>query len=60
MMNNMKQSLINNLKQSVAKSLGKVASKTGDAATEGVCIGFVYEPQIPEALLMNKVLKNKK
>lgn len=56
----MKQSLINNLKQSVAKSLGKVASKTGDAATEGVCIGFVYEPQIPEALLMNKVLKNKK
>ncbi|WP_343287968.1 cyclic lactone autoinducer peptide [Turicibacter bilis] len=55
-MKNMKQNLIDDLAQSVAKSLGKIASITGDAATDGVCIGFIYEPKVPKELLVNKAL----
>ena len=39
-MKNMKKNLMNEFKQGAAKSLGKIASITGDAATDGVCIGF--------------------
>ena len=44
---------MNEFKQGAAKSLGKIASITGDAATDGVCIGFIYEPK---ELLVNKAL----
>ena len=37
---------------------GKIASITGDAATDGICIGFIYEPKVPKELLVNKALNN--
>lgn len=52
----MKKNLMNEFKQGAAKSLGKIASITGDAATDGVCIGFIYEPKVPKELLVNKAL----
>ena len=55
-MKNMKKNLMNEFKQGAAKSLGKIASITGDAATDGVCLGFIYEPKVPKELLVNKAL----
>ena len=56
-MKNTKKNLMNNFKQGVAKSLGKVASRTGDAAIDSACLGFIYEPKVPKELLMSKTLK---
>ncbi len=46
---------MNKIRQETAKSLGKVASKVGDKAIDTTCIGFAYEPDIPQALLTRRV-----
>ncbi len=38
----------------MAKSISRVALRTGESATERECVGFVYEPKIPASLLMEK------
>ena len=49
-MKNMKKNLMNGM----VKSISRVALKTGESATERECVGFVYEPKVPNALLMEK------
>lgn len=52
-MKNMK--LMDDMKQGVAKVLGNVAMKVGGMAIDTQCIGWNYEPEIPQELLKNKV-----
>ena len=54
-MKNIQKHLMNKLRQETAKSLGKVASKVGDKAIDTTCIGFAYEPDLPQALLTRRV-----
>ncbi|MGE6346337.1 cyclic lactone autoinducer peptide [Bacillus mycoides] len=54
-MKNMKKRLMDEVKYNVSKALGYVAIKSGEAATEKLCIGFGYEPSVPHELLeLNK------
>jgi cyclic lactone autoinducer peptide len=51
----MKKRLMDEVKYNVSKALGYVAIKSGEAATEKLCIGFGYEPSVPHELLeLNK------
>ncbi|MGL4372329.1 MAG: cyclic lactone autoinducer peptide [Turicibacter sp.] len=53
-MKTMKKNLMNQMKQGIAKSIGHAALKTGESAIDRECIGFVYEPQVPTELLLDK------
>lgn len=56
-MNNMKQNLVNKMKSKVVKSISHIAVQTGESIGGRGCVGFVYEPKVPMALLMETVEK---
>lgn len=55
-MKNMKQNFNEKLKQKVIK----IAINAGDDALGGRCWGMLYEPTIPEKLLLNEKEKENK
>lgn len=56
-MNNMKQKLVNKMKAKMVKSISEIALQTGESIGNRGCVGFVYEPKVPMAVLMEAVEK---
>lgn len=44
-----------NVMNGMLKSISQFALKTGDSFPDTNCVGFVYEPKVPKALLMEKL-----
>jgi len=51
-MKNMKRNVQNEIKVGSTKKIQKIAIKMGESFLDGrFCIGFVYEPKVPQKLL---------
>lgn len=53
----MKQNLVNKMKAKMVKSISEIALQTGESIGNRGCVGFVYEPKVPMAVLMEAVEK---